>query len=53
MSKEKVQVRDEVTCLILTRLMRDAEAAGLLKPEELASILERTRKQFLPKDVLI
>ena len=53
MSKEKVQVRNEVTCLILTRLMKDAEVADLLKPKELALILERARKQFLPKDVLI
>ncbi|MBQ9347681.1 MAG: hypothetical protein IJT94_10150 [Oscillibacter sp.] len=53
MSREKVQVRSEVTCLILTRLMKDAEAAGLLKPEELTAIQERTRRKYLPKDVLI
>ena len=53
MSKEKVSVRDEVTCIILLQLMKDAADAGLLKPEELNVIQERTRRQFLPKDVLI
>ena len=53
MSKEKVRVLDEVTCLILLRLMKDAAEAGLLKPEELTAIQERTRRKYLPKDVLI
>ena len=53
MNKEKVRVRDEVTCLILLRLMKDAADAGLLKPEELTAIEDRTRRKYLPKDVLI
>lgn len=48
-----VNVKEEVTDIILMRLMREAAEAGLLTQKELDAICDRAAKLYISKDVLV